>query len=232
MKLWRPTPSITICVPHERKVRPQGGYRFERRRHLARLVQPGPALPRLRLAIALLEHASAQSTRGRAVGVLADGCQQRLITPQRLMSALQLKPRLRWRRALLSILDDVAAGAYSFLEYTYLRKVERAHSLPMGRRQVPVDTPGGRFCRDVLYEPFAVVCELDGRLGHEDFVGRARDMRRDNLASDLELVTYRFGYLPIVDTPCLTARTVADALNRRGWPGTAVACGPDCEVRG
>jgi hypothetical protein len=232
MKLWRPPAGITICVPHERKVQPQEGYVFVRRRHLERLVHKRPTPPQLRLEIALLEYASTMSTGGTAFGVLADGCQQRLVTPERLLSALLLKPRLRWRRALLSILDDVAAGAYSFLEYTYLRKVERAHRLPMGRRQVPVETPGGRFFRDVLYEPFAVACELDGRLGHEDFVGRARDMRRDNVASDLELVTYRFGYLQIVDTPCLTALTVADALNRRGWRGTAVACGPGCEVRG
>jgi hypothetical protein len=142
MKLWQPPTSITICVAHERKVQPQAGYVFVRRRHLERLVREHPTLPRLRLEIALLEHASAQSTGGRALGVLADGCQQRLVTPARLRSALSLKPRLRWRRALLSILDDVAAGAYSFLEYAYLRKVERAHRLPTGRRQVPVDTPG------------------------------------------------------------------------------------------
>jgi hypothetical protein len=232
MKLWRPPTSITICVPHERKVQPQAGYAFVRRRHLEPLVHERPTPPRLRMDVALLEHASAQLTRGRALGVLADGCQQRLVTPERLMSALRLKPRLRWRRALVSIIDDVAAGAYSFLEHAYVRTVERAHGLPRGKRQAPAATSVGRIFRDVLYERFGVICELDGRLGHEDFVGRARDMRRDNVASDLELVTYRFGYLPIVDTPCMTALTVADALNRRGWRGTAVACGPDCEVRG
>jgi hypothetical protein len=163
---------------------------------------------------------------------LADGCQQRLVTPERLMSALQLKPRLRWRRALVSIIDDVAAGAYSFLELAYAHRVERAHGLPRGKRQTRAATSGGRAFRDVLYERFGVICELDGRLGHEDFIGRHLDTRRDNMASDQGLLTYRFSYLPILDTRCLVALTVGDALTRSGWLGRTVACGPACEVWG
>jgi very-short-patch-repair endonuclease len=161
---------------------------------------------------------------------LADGCQQGPVTPGRLRSALQLESRLRWRSALASIIDDVAAGAYSVLEHAYIRKVERAHGLPRGKRQACALTTGGRVIRDVHYEQFGVICELDGRLGHEDFIGRTRDRRRDNIANDLGLVTYRFGYLPVLDSPCSVALTVSAALKQRGWRGRVVACGPSCEV--
>ena len=76
------------------------------------------------------------------------------------------------------MLVDVAEGAQSPLELTYLRDVERAHGLPTGSRQVRV---AGRrvIWVDVDYEEYSTRVELDGRLGHQG-EGRFRDRRRDN----------------------------------------------------
>jgi hypothetical protein len=75
------------------------------------------------------------------------------------------------------LLSDVGAGAESPLELTYLWDVERAHGLPVGRRQA--SRLGLPYASDVSYDAFGLLVELDGRLGH-DGAARFRDMQRDN----------------------------------------------------
>lgn len=103
-----PALPIRVCVPHERLVREQNGIEIRRRRHLAALAHPSASLTRLRFGVAVLETASEQRGLGPAIGVIADACQQRLTTPAQLYRALSLKPRLRWRRTLAAVIDDVA----------------------------------------------------------------------------------------------------------------------------
>ena len=138
-----PALPIRVCVPHERLVREQNGIEIRRRRHLAALAHPSASLTRLRFGVAVLETASEQRGLGPAIGVIADACQQRLTTPAQLYRALSLKPRLRWRRTLAAVIDDVAAGAYSYLEVQYLRRVERPHGLPR-RADSAASGPGVR----------------------------------------------------------------------------------------
>ena len=71
-----------------------------------------------------------------AVGVLADVCQtHRTTTPTGCSSVCTTPPRIAHRALLLTVLDDIASGAYSALERRFLVKVERAHGLPTGTRQ-------------------------------------------------------------------------------------------------
>jgi hypothetical protein len=187
-------------------------------------------LPRLRFEVAALETASEQQGAGRAIGVIADACQQRLTTPAQLLDALSLKPRLRWRRSLAAAIGDVATGAQSYLEVQYLRRVERPHCLPTAARQRRVVVGRKHAYRDVDYVGYGVVCELDGRLGHESDYDRSNDRDRDNRAADAEAVTLRFGYRQVLDASCETAGIVAGALRRRGWRGRLRRCGPDCRL--
>ena len=223
---------IVVCVPHERNVEPPRGVVYHRRRHLSQLSHAGGGPPRLRLEIAVLETASDQRGAGRAIGVIADACQQRLTTPDRLEQAMALKPRLRWRTELAAVVADVSAGAYSFLEAEYMRRVERPHGLPTGTRQRSVRTGRRRWYRDVEYVGFGVISELDGRLGHEALLDRASDMVRDNAASHSGAATYRFGYVQVTERSCETAGIVADALRRRGWRESVRRCGAECQLRG
>jgi hypothetical protein len=64
------------------------------------------------------------------------------------------------------MLVDVADGVMSLLEHAYLVRVERAHGLPRGSRQRPASTSDGRAYRDVEYETFGLIVELDGGLWH------------------------------------------------------------------
>jgi hypothetical protein len=84
---------------------------------------------------------------------------------------------VRHRRLISSLIEDVAVGAESPIEIAYLDHVERAHGLPCGQRNRR--PAGSTFFTDVKYDPYPLLVELDGKLGHQG-KGRFRDMRRDN----------------------------------------------------
>jgi len=131
------------------------------------------------------------------------------------------RSRVRHRRLLEQLLFDIATGAETPIELRYLRDVERAHDLPAGNRQLPARR--GKDFRDVTYEEFGLVVELDGRLGHEG-TGRFRDMRRDNATILMGQVTLRYGWIDVVDEPCVGAQQVAEVLSARGWTGLPSRC--------
>ena len=103
----------------------------------------------------------------------------------------------------------------------YARDIERAHGLPRGSRQAV--SRGRQYLRDVDYEAFGVLVELDGRLGHTG-MGRFRDMWRDNSATIESRVTLRYGSVDLYRRPCEVALQVASVLTRRGWIGSPVRC--------
>ncbi len=108
------------------------------------------------------------------------------------------------RRGLLAqVLRDAVGGVESFLELTYLRKVERAHGLPTGARQVRVSDDHGTVYRDVEYEDYGLA-----------------------VASK---PTLRFGY-QLVGDPCTAAAQVATVLRALGWPDLPTPCGPTCSL--
>ena len=82
----------------------------------------------------------------------------------------------------------------SVLERGYLRRVERAHGLLGGRRQLRTRTAAGVFYRDVEYPAFGLVVELDGRLGHELARDRWRDMECDLVAATGRRTTVRLSW--------------------------------------
>lgn len=121
--------------------------------------------PRVRLEYAVLTFAARSSTEDAAVATVADACQAGRTTARRLVDALAGIRRIPRRRLLLTVLDDVASGAYSALERCYLTAVERPHGLSAGTRQRRVSPGRSIAYRDVEYVGLRTVVELDGRLG-------------------------------------------------------------------
>jgi hypothetical protein len=183
----------------------------------------------VRLEVALLTVASRRSRPDDALALLLDACRQRRTTPQRLLDELEHLRQLPRRDLFVRVLHDAKDGVHSFLELTYLRKVERAHGLPAGSRQVRVAADGGAIYRDVEYEDYGLIVELDGRTGHEDAGSRWRDMSRDNAAVMEAKQTLRFGY-QLVSDPCTAATQLAAVLRARGWPGSPTPCAPTCPL--
>ncbi len=164
-----------------------------------------------------------------AIAWLAKACQRRRTTTARLAAALDRRARHRWRGLLADALGDLAEGVESVLEYRYVRRVERPHGLPKARRQLVVISAGRRRRTDNEYEPFGVIVELDGRLGHEG-EGVFRDRARDNGTTVSGKASLRFGWADVDTSPCEVAQDVAALLWSRGWRGTLTRCGAGCRV--
>jgi hypothetical protein len=183
--------------------------------------------PRQTVEHALLLEASKKKRLEGAIAVLADGVQARRTTTQRLVKALDKRPKLRHRALLRAVLVDLGEGVRSVLEYRYLNSVERAHGLPRGQRQQPLVLAGKRGYPDVEYVGLGVVVQLDGRVGHTRSLDKWADLDRDLVGVLAAVLTLRVGWAQVLD-PCRLAGLVGAVLNHRGWSGEVQACGSNC----
>ncbi|TDE11855.1 type IV toxin-antitoxin system AbiEi family antitoxin domain-containing protein [Jiangella asiatica] len=222
-----PGPTVHVTAPADRHVRSKVqvvrvhyAHRLPVTRHPTRLP------PRTRVEETVLDLVDSAPHPREAEGWVTSAGQRRTTTPERLADALGRRKKIRGRPMLEAMLTDVASGAQSPLELRHLRRVERAHGLPVGTRQRRV--AGGRaIWIDVDYEPYSVRVELDGRVGHAGD-GRFRDRRRDNRATVQGHATLRYGHADVFGDPCGVALEQAAVLRTRGWTGTRRPCGPTC----
>lgn len=219
---------IHVAVDRDRHVKAPAGVVLTRRSHFDEVAQLHLSPPRLRLDEALVDVADAATRESDAVAVLADACQQGRTTPDRLLGLVRERTRLRQRRLLVEVLDDVSAGVRSVLEQRYVRDVERPHAFPTGRRQRRVVTSRGPRYRDVEYREQHMVVELDGRLVHSAPDAQWQDLERDVDAAMSGETTVRLGWVHVAQ-PCRTAAVLATLLHGRGWCG-AEPCSPPCPV--
>jgi hypothetical protein len=164
-----------------------------------------------------------------AIAWVAAALGRRLTTQERLNATFSRRARLRWRDDLGRILSPDLAGVHSALEYRYIRDVERPHALPKGKRQAISVNGTRRAYRDVLYEDFGLIVELDGRVAHPDD-RRWMDVARDNAAAATGLITLRYGFIDLMRGPCLIAAQVADVLQIRGWKQAPQRCSLSCPL--
>ena len=206
---------IDVLIPYGRRVSDREWVRFiqERGRVRARSTRAEP--PRTRIEDTVLD-LCAVGSQSAAIDWVTRSVQRRLTTPAALTTALAGRDRMPNRKNLEVLLRDVATGVHSGLEYGYLHDVEQAHELPAGARQRA--RPGRAGFLDVLYDRYALVVELDGRVGHVG-EGRWRDRRRDNAHTRSGLRTLRFGWHEVTHEPCAVALEVAEVLIGLGWTG-------------
>lgn len=114
-----------------------------------------------------------------------------------------------------------ARSPRAVVELAYLRDVERAHGLPRGRRNRYRGNL--RYRTDVDYDAYALLVELDGRLGHEGG-GRFRDYRRDNAFALQALTTLRYGWFDVAELSCEVTNQVSTILRARGWSDLPTRC--------
>ena len=221
---------IHVAVDAARSPTRLAGIRVHQVVDLQARVQWNLGPPRVRVEDALLSMCSRSGVRVEALALVSDACRRRLTTPGRLAAELSRRPRVRHRRWLLQVLQEAADGVQSLLESSYRRRVERAHGLPRPDRQPRERTEDGIAYRDVRYERYHLVIELDGRLGHELSEDRWDDQDRDLLIAGDDVMTLRLGWRHSETTPCRTAGRLARVLRRRGWDGWPTPCGPSCSV--
>jgi len=222
---------IEVAIPQNRRVAGGKGLRLHRMRGLVTLTHPVAQPPRLRVESAVLAATHDAETAGTVVDLTLRATQRRLTTASRLLAAQKIWPRHRWRALLIEILSEAQDGVASALELRYAQAVERAHGLPRGRRNSsdPRGTGVGNRYRDVHYEDFGLIVELDGREAHpidEAF----RDLHRDNAAVVANQRTLRYGWRDATVLSCEAAEQVIAVLKLQGWTGEPTRCGPSCRL--
>lgn len=216
---------ITVGVPARRTVTRLSGTRF--RRHAGLEVVRRKGLPVTSAEQTVLDLADVPGVEWReAVATAARWVQKRRTTADTLAEALAGRARHQHRRILSVALGVVAEGAESLMEVSYVRRVEEPHGLPRASLQVR----DGIVRRDFEYEPWQVVLEVDGRLGHEG-EHLAKDRSRDRRAAGTGRVTLRAGWVDVEGAPCELAVDVHAALRARGYRGRIRVCGPRCAAR-
>lgn len=221
---------VHVAIDSARRVRVPDGVVVHRVAGLAERALWNLSPPRMRVEDAVLDLVERARSEADVVGLLTEAVNDRLTTPARLRASVGVRKRLRRRRLVLAVLDDVEAGACSVLEHGYLTRVERAHGLPRAARQQVRRTEAGVEYRDVEYAELGLVVELDGQVAHEGWAAGGRDADRDldDRAEGRE--TVRLRHQQVFDTPCRTASRIAAILQRRGWTGSPRSCGPECAV--
>lgn len=227
-----PSDRVHVVVDARRRVRSTPGVVVHYSSRLSRTRHPAHSPPRTRVEDTVLDLVGSAGSLDRVLGLVATAVGRRLTTADRLRGALRHRPELRWRRELAVVLADVASGAHSALELLHLRRVERAHGLPVGERQRRVHRAGRSQWSDVVYRmPLGVVVsELDGRLGHDEPSERWRDYARDNAGLAEGEVTLRYGWADVLGRSCEVAAQEAQVLRRFGWAGVLRRCGPSCRA--
>ncbi|QIK68068.1 type IV toxin-antitoxin system AbiEi family antitoxin domain-containing protein [Nocardioides sp. HDW12B] len=223
---------IEIAVVKDRRLLDRPGVVVRRSAHVAARTQVG-APPRIRYDEAVLDVVARLDRVDDVVAEVSRVVQGRCTSPDRLLSTVRSRRRVRHRDLLVDVLGDLAAGATSALERRYLCDVERPHGLPQAIRQLRHRTRDGVVYRDVLYllAGRLLVLELDGRGFHQSARQRDRDLERDLLARiEHGAETARLGWGQCAGRPCRTAGMVGVLLRRMGWTGRVHGCRPGCEA--
>ena len=215
-----PPEPVDVLIPAHRQIRVDGPWNFVRDSASGRSPRSLGSPPRMTVEETVVD-LTARCHAGEVVTIVTRAVQARLTTPVRIENSLQRRARHPYRALLTAMLVDVAEGAESALELMYLRDVERAHQLPRGSRQG--SRHGLPYQRDVGYEDFGLVVELDGKRGHKG-EGRFRDMNRDNRHALRDELTLRFGYFDVASRACPVAYQVYLALVKRGYSEPFVRC--------
>ncbi|QDP95145.1 hypothetical protein FOE78_03745 [Microlunatus elymi] len=139
-----PPDRFVILIPGEQRRQSEPPWTFRRERPGVRRARSVGGPPRTTIEDTVLDLSDGGFPEaGRsALAWVTDAVQRRLTTVERLSRALRQRQRLAGRSVLAAILSDVEEGAHSVLEHRYLVRVERAHGLPRGARQVHAE--GGR----------------------------------------------------------------------------------------
>lgn len=221
---------IEVMVPLDRTVRAPRGVIVRRRARFEGYVDWAAYPPRQLIAEAAIDAAAEAVDVNEAFSMLADLVQSKALRAGALVEALGHRRRLRDRHLLGELLEDLKAGACSVLEREYLRRVERAHGLPAGERQIADSIAGVSVERDVTYAAYGLVVELDGRAFHGSAAARDADHARDlDAAVARGLRTVRLTYGQVLGDPCRTASRIGELLRLGGWTGEVAPC-PECST--
>jgi hypothetical protein len=228
---WAPGTVVHVAIDVGRRIREPPGVRVHRVTGLAQMVRWTASPPRVRPEHDVLLLLDRTRDEDEVVELLATAVRSRVTTAARIRAAVAQRTRLRHRRLVLAVLDDVERGTHSVLEWRYLRDVERAHGLPPAVWQQRRSVRGRTEYADATYPRQRLRLELRGRLGHDSWEDRATDARRDLDQAAAGWQTIEIVHRQVFRSPCTTAARLGETLRRLGWTGSPRPCRrPDCVI--
>lgn len=205
------------------------GVRIHHVRDLRNRVDRHRRPPRMNVAAATIDTAGLATDDLGALAAVAKAVQARWTSPDALSAELALRTRARRGVWLRAILDDIAAGVCSVLEYGFRDRVLRRHGLPAGVLQHKDRLRSAMIFRDWTLGDLVV--ELDGRFHHDSVEAREADFDRDLETAAGGKQTVRISYGQVFARTCLTAAAFVRVLRRHGIPVNPSPCRPGCPVR-
>ncbi|MCL8027235.1 endonuclease domain-containing protein [Nocardioides bruguierae] len=187
---WEPD-QVTVWVDDELAFEPVPGVRFFRSRRPFELLRGPGLLPRARCEPAALVHAGYRLGPRAADGLLAAVVQQRLTTPERLLTWVQTLRPLRGAPRFRAALGWVAAGSHSRLEQDVVDLCAGAGLEPPRQQHGRTDADGRRRwtdCEWLLPDGRVLVLEVDGGAHVEARHWAADERRARRLSSAGRLV--------------------------------------------
>ncbi len=165
----------------------------------------------------ILDLARARASRPRLEAAIDSAVRLGLTSP------VALRARLAERRGPgiwgATLLDEllVDSGGHSMLERRFLELCRRA-GLPRPSTQVIHRRDGKTFARvDFMFEPYGVVVEVSGQLGHSTPRDRARDAQRRNELQDVGRKVYEYTWDDVTTRPAFVERSLITRLHDAGW---------------
>lgn len=158
--------AVHVVVPKGTRVPPLPGVAVHQVRELVD-IDWRKSPPRVRLERAAMDTASAACEPRIGCALLAAVVQQRLTTAARLRKALIAAPRVRHRRLMLAVLDDIEGGAHALSEIDFIALCRRAGLSAPTQQAVRTDRYGKRRYLDATWElpdGRTVSVEIDGAL--------------------------------------------------------------------
>ncbi|MCA1825199.1 MAG: endonuclease domain-containing protein, partial [Frankia sp.] len=210
------SPRVHVSVPAGTHVTPNPEIALHFRRGVPADVQPGREPPRSRICVAVVDMAVSATDVSRACAVLAAGVQQRLLLPVALRDELARRPRVRHRRLLIAVVNDIEGGAHALGEIDFARLCRKYGLPPPSRQRIRKDRYGRRRYLDVFWDDFRLVVEIDGA-AHMEVTAWWADMRRQN---DIVLGpnrVLRFASLMVRSEADDVMAQVRTALELSGW---------------
>jgi hypothetical protein len=165
----------------------------------------------------IIDLARARVSRYRLEAAIDSAVRNESSSPSVLARRLgQLRSSGRWGvRRLDQLLVD--SGGHTMLERRFL-EVTRTAGLPRPTPQVIFRRDGRAFARvDFRFDPYSLVVEVSGRLGHSSPAERARDAQRRNELQDSGQQVYEYTWEDVTARPGFVARTLTQRLHAVGW---------------
>ncbi|MFC5064676.1 hypothetical protein [Actinomycetospora atypica] len=217
---------VHVTVPYGSSARGCDGLVIHRSRAFAHIALQNAVPPVTSKVVTLIDLAVEAPDAREGMRVLTAGAAAARVDAARIVESLELRKPRRYAKALLAAAKLLLEGIGSVLEAEYAQRVELAHGLPVGRRQVHRRVEETNRYEDIEYDMpgGTLTVRLDGFISHANKRTARSDRARDNAAELEGRARLTFGYEEVHEAACHVTCLVARRLKQLRWDGEAVRC--------